>query len=109
MRKITVPRDPDLPGIAYFRKPNLVESLGGITHVYAGTDYCYALNTGANELYSWGAGDNCVLGNRADDNEFEPKLVHPKMFRECQIWGVGAGTSHVAVLAGATTEDKTQP
>jgi hypothetical protein len=37
-------RDPDLSGIYYFRKPNLVTGLEGvkISSVFAGSNYCYA-------------------------------------------------------------------
>ena len=34
------------------------------------------------EVYAWGMGENYVLGNRKDENEFFPELLHPKMFEE---------------------------
>ena len=40
--------------------------------------YCQALASETNELYAWGMGENYVLGTRDDENEYEPKLVHPK-------------------------------
>jgi len=50
-------------------------------------------------------GDNYVLGTREEDNCFEPQQVHPKMFFECKIRTVGAGSQHVVVLTSATTEN----
>jgi len=37
-------KDPDLSGIYYFRKPNLVAGLESvrISSVFAGSNYCYA-------------------------------------------------------------------
>ena len=72
--------EPDLAGIYYFSIPNPVASLDdkGITQVRACGHYCYALSHESNELYSWGMGDNYVLGTRDDENEHEPKLVHPQ-------------------------------
>lgn len=54
-------------------------------------------------------GENMVLGTRDDENKFEPTLVHPKMFFECDIREVGAGAQHVVVLAGADKDDQTRP
>jgi hypothetical protein len=52
-------------------------------------------------------GYNYVLGNREEDNEFEPIKVHPKMFYECQVREVGTGSQHVVVLAGSQPGDNT--
>ena len=72
--------EPDLQGIYYFSIPNCVNSLSEktISRVYAQGHFSYALSEANNEVYSWGMGDNYVLGTRDDENEFEPKLVHPK-------------------------------
>jgi len=37
-------------------------------------------------------GYNYVLGNREEENEFKPIKVHPKMFFECPVRQVGAGS-----------------
>jgi alpha-tubulin suppressor-like RCC1 family protein len=42
------------------------------TKVFAGSNYCYALDETTNKLYSWGMGDNYVLGTREEENCFEP-------------------------------------
>lgn len=83
--------------------PNPVASLDdkAITLVQASGHYCYALAKGSNELYAWGMGENYVLGTRDDENEFVPKLVHPKQFMENQVYQVGTGTQHVVVLSTA--------
>lgn len=49
-------------------------------------------------------GENCVLGNREDDNAFKPYPVHPKMFYNCEVRHVGCGDSNVGVLCAATPE-----
>lgn len=49
-------------------------------------------------------GDNYVLGTREEDNCFEPQQVHPKMFFECKIRTVGAGSQHIVVLTSATPD-----
>ena len=54
-------------------------------------------------------GDNYVLGTREEDNCFEPQLVHPKMFFECKIRTVGAGSQHIVVLTSATAESDQVP
>lgn len=56
-----------------------------VVHVSASGQYSYAVveREGANnEVYSWGMGENYVLGNRDDNNEFFPYVLHPKMFEE---------------------------
>ena len=100
-----------MSGIYYFKRPNLVTTLpeGSYTKVFAGSNYCYALNEEKNELYSWGMGDNYVLGTREEENAFEPQLVHPKMFFECKIRTVGAGSQHVVVLTSAIPDNNEEP
>jgi alpha-tubulin suppressor-like RCC1 family protein len=52
-----------------------------------------------NELYSWGMGENYVLGNRDDQNEFKPYKVNPKMFKEKKVIQISSGINHVVALA----------
>ena len=69
-------KEEDLNGIYYFSEPVKIEELKKenkvITNVYAKGNYCYALEVGddtpSNQLYSWGFGENYVLGNRESDN-----------------------------------------
>jgi len=55
--------------------------------VSAKGNYCYAIvqKDEGNEVYSWGMGENYVLGNRDDENEFKPYKLHPKMFEENKV------------------------
>jgi hypothetical protein len=41
-------KEKDLDTIYYFRKPNHVESLDKISRVFAGSNYCYALDSASN-------------------------------------------------------------
>lgn len=77
-----------------------------ITRVYAGKNYSMALDTTSNKLYSWGMGENFVLGTREDDNVDKPKVVHPKMFYEANVRQVGCGDAHVVVLCSKDGETK---
>lgn len=43
-------------------------------------------------------GENYVLGTRDDENEFYPKLVHPKMFEENPVIMMALGTQHAVAL-----------
>lgn len=72
--------------------------------MFAQGHYNYALSEANNEVYAWGMGENYVLGTRDDENEFEPKLVHPKQFMENRVKHVGAGVQHVVVLTTAEQE-----
>jgi alpha-tubulin suppressor-like RCC1 family protein len=67
-----------------------------IDSVYAAGHYNIVLEKPAdsvtNQLYSWGMGSSYVLGNREEDNQYEPYTVHPKMFEELPVLMVGCGT-----------------
>lgn len=54
-------------------------------------------------------GENYVLGNRDDCNQFTPFTVHPKMFDELPVLMLGAGTQHVVVLTSDTQDNKDFP
>lgn len=81
--------------------------------VYAKGNYSYVLETPegskTNQLYSWGMGENYVLGSREDDNQYTPYKVNPKMFEEFPVLMVGAGTQHVVVLTSETQEHQNFP
>jgi hypothetical protein len=59
-----------------------------------------------NKVYSWGFGENYVLGTLNDENEVFPHNVNPKMFEEKQVHQIALGTQHVVVLA---SDDKELP
>jgi Regulator of chromosome condensation (RCC1) repeat len=108
--KVAQQQEDDLTDIGFFQEPKLVEDLWKeekqvkIVAVYAKGNYSYALEkpdgSESNQLYSWGMGENYVLGSRDDDNQFRPYTVHPKMFDEMPVLMIGAGTQHVVVLTG---------
>jgi len=62
-----------------------------IDYINAGKHYCYAIDSEKNDVYSWGLGEQYVLGNRDDVNQFEPFKVHPKMFYEENVRHIGCG------------------
>ncbi len=51
-----------------------------VSQIAAAGQYNYALVESKNELYSWGFGENYVLGNLKDENEFRPHKINPLMF-----------------------------
>lgn len=80
--------EPDLAGIYYFAIPNPVPALDGkgVSQVAAAGHYNYAVARASNEVFAWGMGENYVLGTRDDENEYEPKVVHPKQFMENRVF-----------------------
>lgn len=104
-------KEPDLNYIFYFKRPELVSTLpeGTYSKVFAGSNYCYALDENKNELYSWGMGYNYVLGTREEENSYVPVKVHPKMFFDCKIRTVGCGTQHVVVLTSSSETNNEEP
>lgn len=104
-------KEVNLSGIMFFKRPQLVDTLPeGVkfNRVFAASHYCYCLSEETNELYSWGMGDDYVLGTRDDENVYVPQKVHPKMFYDCKIRHIGCGTSHLAVLTAATPESSSE-
>lgn len=80
--------------------------------MYAKGNYSYILEKGSsktNQLYSWGMGENYVLGSREDDNQYKPYTVHPRMFDEFPVLMLGAGTQHVVVLTSDSQERQDFP
>jgi len=43
-------------------------------------------------------GENYVLGNRQDDNEFVPYKLDPRMFEENKVVMMALGTQHAVAL-----------
>jgi hypothetical protein len=44
-------------------------------------------------------GENYVLGNREDENEFVPYKLDPRMFEGNKVIMMGLGTQHAVALA----------
>ena len=69
-----------------------------VTKVSACLHFSYAITKENNEVYSWGQGDNYVLGNRDDCNEYKPYKLDPRMFETNRVVQVACGSNHVVVL-----------
>lgn len=63
-----------------------------VSKVTAAGNYTYAIVYNKNEVYSWGMGENYVLGNREDSNEFKPYKLDPRMFEEKKVLNISCGT-----------------
>ena len=66
--------------------------------------YSYAVEASGLMVYSWGFGSNMNLGNRKDENEFEPYQLETRMFEENPVNMVSLGTQHVVVLTKESPE-----
>lgn len=75
-----------------------------VTSITSAGNFCYALVKGKSEVYSWGFGENYVLGNRDDANEYKPYKLDPRMFEEKQVIQISCGTQHVVALVQDTAE-----
>lgn len=112
--QVEQPKEDDLKYIFYFYRPQLVESLWQwelsegqsveefrkpASQVFAKGNYTYALIGAKNDVYSWGFGENYVLGNRDDCNQFTPYKLDPRMFEEKKVIMMSLGTMHTVALA----------
>lgn len=59
----------------------------------------YSIAVCEDAVYSWGMGENYVLGNRDDNNEFLPYKIDPRMFEENKVVMYACGTQHAVALA----------
>ena len=100
--------------IYYFYRPQLIDQFWKLelaegedpaqlrktcTFIAAAGQYCFAVFEQNNEVYSWGMGENYVLGNRDDCNQFTPYLLDPRMFEENPVIMMALGTMHAVALA----------
>lgn len=107
--------------IWYFYRPQLVEDLWKweleegddeakvrtpVTSVYASSHYCYAVVQSKNEVFSWGMGENYVLGNRDENSEYRPYKLDPRMFEENKVVMMACGTQHCVSLTLASADSK---
>lgn len=51
-------------------------------------------------------GENYVLGNRDDCNQFTPYLLDPRMFEENPVVMMALGTQHAVALTKESAEAK---
>lgn len=101
------PKEDDMSNIAFFNIPKHLDCFTEPADaVFAAADYSYALFKNGNKLYSWGRGDNYVLGTREEDNLHKPEIVNPKMFQELPVLMMGTGSNHVVALVGDEADKK---
>jgi len=79
--------------------PRKIEGIGGIAKISAGSHYTYALD-GLWQLYSWGMGENYVLGTRNDDDVEQPTQTLGKFTEENRIVDISAGAQHAIIITG---------
>ena len=58
----------------------------------------YARNKNNNKVFSWGSGDNFILGNKKEKVEKTPYLIGSNFFKNMRISDLDMGCSHVAVV-----------
>ena len=80
-----------------FFNPNS-EADNTVNEIYAKSQYFYAKNNVNNKVYSWGAGDHYVLGNRKEKDENSPYLVNHLFFKNLYVSDLALGSEHVAVF-----------
>jgi len=80
-------------------------SLTQVNKIYCGTNYSYAI-TRSNECYSWGSGDNYVLGTRKDDTAYEPYQIQKDFYNNEKVIEFGLGAQHVIVMTAPQGQDR---
>ena len=58
----------------------------------------YARNKKNNKVFSWGSGDNYILGNKKEKAEKTPYLIGSNFFKNMRVTDLDMGCSHVAVV-----------
>ena len=69
-----------------------------VNEIYAKNQYFYAKNNTNNKVYSWGLGENYVLGNRKEKAENNPYLLNHLFFKNLYVSDLALGSAHVAVF-----------
>ena len=69
-----------------------------IDEIVAAYQSFYARNTKNNKVYSWGTGDNYILGNKKEKTEKSPFLINSDFFKNLKVSQLDMGCNHVAVL-----------
>ena len=83
------------------RRVKLQGATGKAVRIACGGNHGLVI-TGAEELYSWGPGDNCVLGLKGEADHPRPTRVHFEKQPQCaglRAYDVAAGATHTLVLA----------
>jgi regulator of chromosome condensation len=92
----------DLESSADFMPVILPEA---VAHIASGGHFNYAV-TVSGQVFSWGQGDNYVLGTGSERSESRPALVNPKLFNSEAVLCAVAGGQHGLFL---TTDLQSQP
>lgn len=71
-------------------------SLNNVEKIFVGSHYNYAIDRD-NKVYSWGMGDNYLLGNREEETVEEPTEIGEDFFKGKAIL-FGLGAQHVVTL-----------
>lgn len=71
-------------------------SLKNVDKIFSGTNFNYAIDR-ENKVYSWGMGENYVLGNKEEDTVEEPAELDEDFFKGKAI-AFGLGAQHVVSL-----------
>ena len=69
-----------------------------VEEIIANFQSFYALNKTNNKVYSWGSGDNYILGNKKEKSEKKPYLIDSKFFKNLRVTDLDMGCAHVAVV-----------
>ena len=69
-----------------------------VDEIYASANFFYAKNNFNNKVYSWGCGNNFVLGNKTENSEKKPFEINPFFFKNIIVSQIALGYSHVAIL-----------
>jgi regulator of chromosome condensation len=83
-----------------FTSPILLEffNQNDVMEIRSGLYYSYAFNPENGKVFSWGMGENCVLGNKSDDDKETPGLIPSEFFKNLSITDISLGAHHCAVL-----------
>ena len=69
-----------------------------VNEIVAAYQSFYARNTKNNKIYSWGSGDNYILGNKKERAEKRPFLIDSSFFKNIKVEDLDMGCAHVAVI-----------
>ncbi|GBB96947.1 hypothetical protein RclHR1_02880013 [Rhizophagus clarus] len=74
--------------------PTIIPDLSSIKLIEAGDNFSMAVDD-ANNIYAWGFGEYCVLGNEKDDDMTSPfQIPHLEELEDKEIVRISCGSSH---------------
>ena len=84
--------------------PTEVSSLKDITSVACGSNCSFAVSS-AGTAFSWGMGSTLQLGQKDDEDYWEPTVITGKNLEERKVIGVSSGGQHSALLVTSQKTD----